>query len=46
MVSPVSVTGSVNTLVLEVLPGCEISTGPRTNASGILVGPVENLVYF
>ena len=25
-------------------PGCEISTGPRTHASGILVGPVENLV--
>ena len=26
--------------------GCEISTGPRTNASGNLVGPVKNLVKF
>ena len=28
------------------LTGCEFSTGPRTNASGILVGPVKMLVYF
>ena len=26
--------------------GCEISTGPGTNASEMLVGPVKNLVYF
>ena len=25
---------------------CEISTGPRTNARGNLVGPVNNLVNF
>ena len=29
---------------IHILAGCEISTGPRTNASGNLVGPVENLV--
>ena len=26
--------------------GCEISTGPGTNASELLVGPVKNYVYF
>ena len=31
-------------LTVEPSPGCEFSTGPRTNASGIVVGPVENLV--
>ena len=27
------------------LAGCEFSTGPGTNASEMLVGPVKNLVY-
>ena len=26
--------------------GCEFSTGPGTNESKVLVGPVKNLVYF
>ena len=30
--------------VTDTSPGCEFSTGPRTNASGILVGPVTDLV--
>ena len=29
-----------------MLAGCEISTGPGTNASEIMVGPVTKLVYF
>ena len=33
-------------LCLESGPGCEMSTGPGTNASGNLVGSVKNLVKF
>ena len=28
----------------QTFTGCEFSTGPRTNASGILFGPVKSLV--
>ena len=28
------------------IAGCEISTGPGTNASEMLAGPVKSLVYF
>ena len=30
----------------HVIADCEFSTGPGTNTSGILVGPVQKLVYF
>ena len=32
--------------LIHALSGCEICTGPGTNASEMLVGPVKNVVYF
>ena len=33
-------------IIFLQVDNCEISTGPGTNASEMLVGPVTNLVYF
>ena len=43
--NPVCTAHTHRYILYAVSAGCEISTGPGTNASEILVGPVKNLLY-